>query len=72
MPPATVLPISIVIPTLNEERFLPFLLGSLMKAKGNFEVIVVDGYSKDATEEVALAHAVKAREKFALRLYSIT
>lgn len=46
---------SIVIPTLNEERYLPKLLTDLTKQKEkNFEVIVVDSYSKDKTKEIAL------------------
>lgn len=46
--------ISIVIPALNEENFLPHLLTSLAKqTKRDFEVIVVDGSSTDKTVEVA-------------------
>lgn len=46
--------LSIVIPALNEEKFLPNLLGSLAKQTlKDFEVIVVDGSSKDRTVEVA-------------------
>lgn len=46
---------SIIIPTLNEEKFLPHLLASLStQTKNTFEVIVVDGSSKDRT--VKLAH----------------
>jgi glycosyltransferase involved in cell wall biosynthesis len=41
---------SIIIPALNEEKFLPRLLESLAKQTyRNFEVIVVDGKSKDKT-----------------------
>lgn len=41
---------TIIIPTLNEEEYLPRLLGSLAKQNfTNFEVIVVDGRSKDET-----------------------
>lgn len=41
---------SVVIPTLNEELFLPRLLDSLVnQSTKNFEVIVVDGSSRDAT-----------------------
>ena len=43
---------SIVIPTLNEEKFLPNLLRDLEKQKEkDFEVIVTDGFSKDKTKE---------------------
>lgn len=45
---------SIIVPTLNEEIFLPKLLASLaQQSKKDFEVIVVDGNSKDKTVEVA-------------------
>lgn len=41
---------SIIIPTLNEEVFLPVLLSSLVEqTKRSFEVIVVDGRSTDKT-----------------------
>jgi glycosyltransferase involved in cell wall biosynthesis len=46
--------LSIVIPALNEEKFLPNLLSSLANQTNmDFEVIVVDGSSKDKTVEVA-------------------
>lgn len=45
---------SIVIPALNEEQFLPRLLDSLSRqTRKDFEVVVVDGSSKDRTVEVA-------------------
>ncbi len=46
--------ISIIIPALNEERFLPVLLESLLaQTDDDFEVLVVDGGSKDKTIQVA-------------------
>jgi len=46
--------ISIIIPALNEEKFLPQLLQSLIEQSDkDFEVIVVDGKSKDKTVEKA-------------------
>lgn len=46
--------LSIIIPALNEEKFLPNLLMSLtIQTKMDFEVIVVDGSSRDRTVEVA-------------------
>jgi len=46
--------ISIIIPALNEEKFLPHLLESLIQQTDkDFEVIVVDGKSKDKTVEKA-------------------
>lgn len=47
---------SIVIPTLNEERYLPRLLEDLRRQyEKNFEVIVVDAHSVDKTKHVALS-----------------
>ena len=46
--------ISIIIPTLNEENYLPLLLKSLKnQTYKNFEVIVADAGSKDKTCQVA-------------------
>jgi len=43
---------SIVIPTLNEEKFLPKLLNDLVKQKEKgFEVIITDSFSKDKTKD---------------------
>lgn len=51
---------SIIIPALNEEKFLPRLLESLVvQSEKNFEVIVVDGKSKDGT--VAAANSFKKK-----------
>jgi|GEM_PF-27031 len=46
--------ISIIIPTLNEERNLPLLLESLRnQTYQDFEVIIADANSKDKTREIA-------------------
>ena len=46
--------VSIIVITLNEERNLPYILGDLERQTfKNFEVIVVDSKSTDATLEVA-------------------
>lgn len=47
--------LSIIIPTLNEEDYLPKLLQSLVKQKfpGKLQVIVVDGESNDRTVAIA-------------------
>jgi glycosyltransferase involved in cell wall biosynthesis len=56
---------SFIIPTLNEEKFLPNLLASLVEQEGrDFEVIVVDGASKDKT----VAQAKRFTKKLPLRL----
>jgi glycosyltransferase involved in cell wall biosynthesis len=46
--------LSIIIPTLNEEKYLPYLLTSLTKQNfhGKWEIIVVDGASADKTKRV--------------------
>jgi glycosyltransferase involved in cell wall biosynthesis len=47
--------LSIIIPTLNEENYLPRLLQSIIKQdyQGKIEIIIVDGGSKDNTLKVA-------------------
>lgn len=48
--------LSIVIPALNEERYLPRLLASIVRQTfRNFEVIVSDASSTDRTREIAEA-----------------
>lgn len=51
--------ISVIIPTLNEEKYLPKCLSSLTKQiwNGQFEVIVVDGGSIDHTVQIAKKYA---------------
>jgi glycosyltransferase involved in cell wall biosynthesis len=48
---------SIIIPTLNEERLLPKLLGQLdnqtLKDKYDYEIIITDGGSTDKTLDIA-------------------
>ena len=45
--------ISVVIPAYNEERALPDTLQCLFSQPGDYEVIVVDGGSSDATRCIA-------------------
>jgi len=51
--------ISVVIPTLNEEKYLEPTLSALRSQnyKGRFEIIVTDGGSKDATKRIAKKYA---------------
>jgi glycosyltransferase involved in cell wall biosynthesis len=52
--------ISIVIPALNEEKYLPRLLDSLLKQSFNrYEVIVADAGSTDKTVEVARSYGCR-------------
>ena len=51
---------SIIIPTLNEEKFLPRLLASLViQTVKDFEIIVSDGGSKDNTTTIAKKYGAK-------------
>ncbi|MBD3203758.1 glycosyltransferase [Candidatus Woesearchaeota archaeon] len=46
--------ISIIIPTLNEEKYLPILLKSIKnQTYKNYEIIVADNKSKDKTRQIA-------------------
>lgn len=52
--------LSIIIPTLNEENYLPFLLESIKKQKiQDYEIIVADNNSKDRTVEIARVFGCK-------------
>ncbi len=53
--------ISVVIPALNEEKFIATCVSSLKKQdfSGTYEIIVVDNNSTDATGQVAKKHGAK-------------
>ncbi len=56
---------SIVIPTLNEEKFIGRLLTDLVKqSKQNFEVVVVDGKSSDKTQDLVKIYLEKLPLQF--------
>ncbi|MDQ5951564.1 MAG: hypothetical protein QG639_845 [Patescibacteria group bacterium] len=60
---------SIVIPTLNEEKYLPKLLKDLSSQTfENFEVIVVDGNSEDTT----VKKATTFKKKLNLKIIPVT
>ena len=49
--------LSVIIPTLNEEKYLPQLLESLKnQSLSDFEIIVSDAGSKDGTVEIAKSY----------------
>lgn len=47
--------ISVIIPALNEEKALPETLCHVLRQRGDYEVIVVDGGSGDRTREIVRA-----------------
>ena len=52
--------ISIIIPTLNEEEYLPKLLESIQQQRfKDMEIIVADAGSKDKTVQIAKTHGCK-------------
>lgn len=53
--------LSVIIPTLEEERYLPFLLDSIKRQDSSFEyeIIVADAESKDRTVEIAKSYGCK-------------
>jgi rSAM/selenodomain-associated transferase 2 len=52
--------VSVLIPTLDEERELPPLLDELAALPGRWQLIVIDGGSRDATTALAHAHDAQA------------
>ncbi len=58
--------LSVIIPTLNEATHLPLLLADLKEWPDDFNLIIVDGGSKDLTVSIAEingAHILKSLEK---------
>jgi rSAM/selenodomain-associated transferase 2/rSAM/selenodomain-associated transferase 1 len=51
--------LAVIIPTLNEARSLPSLLGDLVRLRPRPRIVVVDGGSSDSTVEVARAQGVR-------------
>lgn len=52
--------VSIIIPTYNSERTVGLLLESIRRQTyQNIEVIVVDGFSKDRTVDIAMRYSAK-------------
>lgn len=53
--------VSVLVPALDEERELPCLLDHLAALHGNWEAIVADGGSRDATRQIAGEHPLRPR-----------
>lgn len=54
------LPISVVIPTYNEERYLPLLLESIAnQTKLPSQIIVADAFSADKTRQIAKSYGAR-------------
>lgn len=53
--------VSVLVPTLDEERELPDLLDHLATLHGDWEPIVADGGSRDATRQIAAEHPLRPR-----------
>ena len=51
--------VSLLVPTLDEERALPALLDDLAALHGRWEIVIADGGSRDATVALARAHPSK-------------
>jgi glycosyltransferase involved in cell wall biosynthesis len=51
--------LSIIIPTYNEEKYLPKLLKSIQRQKIDAEIIVADNHSKDRTRKIAAEYKAK-------------
>lgn len=57
-------PLSIIIPTLNEEKYLPLLLNSIKNQTVKpYEIIVADAISNDKTQEIAKTFGCKVTEE---------
>ncbi|MBS7615866.1 glycosyltransferase [Candidatus Bathyarchaeota archaeon] len=52
--------ISIIVPTLNEEKYIRLLITSIKQQRSaNFEILIVDGGSRDKTLEIAKKDGAK-------------
>ncbi len=51
---------SVVIPTYNQDELLKKALNSVIAQKENYEIIVIDNFSKDKTEEVVKNYKQKS------------
>jgi glycosyltransferase involved in cell wall biosynthesis len=54
--------ITLIICTLNEEKYLPKLLDSIDSQEGTYEVIIVDGNSADGTVDVVKEFSSRSKQ----------
>ncbi len=62
--------LSIIIPTLNEEKYVPLLLQSLKGREISLDIIVVDAHSTDETVKVSERYLPDFTGKSSLRVVS--
>ncbi len=60
--------LSIIIPTLNEEKYIPLLLNSLKGADMSLDILVIDAHSRDATVKVAESFTASFSDESSLRV----
>lgn len=63
--------VSVIIPTLNEEKYLPILLESLAAIEAPLQIIVVDGNSTDTTLAIASGYQSKLRPEHSLQVIAL-
>lgn len=51
--------ISVIVPVYNVEKYINYCLDSIIKQKGNFEIIIVDDGSTDSTPQILKEYAQK-------------
>jgi glycosyltransferase involved in cell wall biosynthesis len=61
-PAPACLPVAVIIPALNEEKAIPFVLRDLPRKQVR-QVLVIDNGSTDQTAEVARAHGATVIEQ---------
>ncbi len=55
--------VSIIVPVLNEEKTIENLLVNLKRLKGEKEILIIDGGSKDSTTDIASQYGKVIKSK---------
>ncbi len=55
--------VSIIVPVLNEEKTIENLLINLKRLKGEKEILIIDGGSKDSTTDIAFQYGKVIKSK---------